>query len=139
MLDALNDRHGHELVYFDGLLGSATAHQAIGFSAVLGSIVFGQSQLQTLLPSTAHAQSPISSPETEAELRATQTTVLRAKQALAEVVAIIAQRNKCYRLRFNSVNLNLILSAGGDAQSPQSPNNKSALLGEFDSFCKRGE
>jgi hypothetical protein len=53
--------------------------------------------------------------------------------------ALVAQRNKCYIFRFNSGDLNLILSAGGDAKSHRSPNNKSALLGEFDSFCKRGE
>jgi HlyD family secretion protein len=35
----------------------------------------------------------ISSPETEAQLRAAQAQVLRAKQALAEAVALIAQRN----------------------------------------------
>jgi hypothetical protein len=34
----------------------------------------------------------ISSPETEAQLRAAQAQVLRAKQALAEAVALIAQR-----------------------------------------------
>ena len=35
----------------------------------------------------------ISSPETEAQLRAAQAQVLKAKQALAEAVALIAQRN----------------------------------------------
>jgi HlyD family secretion protein len=39
------------------------------------------------------AVATISSPETEAQLRGAQAQVLRAKQALAEAVALIAQRN----------------------------------------------
>ena len=35
----------------------------------------------------------ISSPETEAQLRAAQAQVIKAKQALAETIALIAQRN----------------------------------------------